>query len=220
MQDRWVQYRSANDIKRIVRGLLEQAGFAGRRHFNVVQLFNWLAANLKGGIELPQYSPEGGEPSAYVSFRPNLALYIDQEILNLANIGDPRARYILAHEIGHIVMHNYDELAFSNVGENLLKAPPAERSAENQANIFAHFILVPDEALQGNRSIEDIAAEISVERFVIETIQAYDSRRGEFRFLAKSEYVGDSCGSCGNFTLVRVGTCLKCNTCGSTTGCS
>ena len=29
-------------------------------------------------------------------------------------------------------------------------------------------------------------------------------------------YVGDSCGECGNFTLVRNGTCLKCNTCGST----
>ena len=33
-------------------------------------------------------------------------------------------------------------------------------------------------------------------------------------------YVGDSCGECGNFTLVRNGNCLKCNTCGSTTGCS
>ncbi len=33
-------------------------------------------------------------------------------------------------------------------------------------------------------------------------------------------YVGDSCGECGNFTLVRNGTCLKCDTCGSTTGCS
>jgi ribonucleoside-diphosphate reductase alpha chain len=33
-------------------------------------------------------------------------------------------------------------------------------------------------------------------------------------------YEGDACGSCGNFTLVRNGTCLKCNTCGSTSGCS
>jgi ribonucleoside-diphosphate reductase alpha chain len=33
-------------------------------------------------------------------------------------------------------------------------------------------------------------------------------------------FEGDSCGSCGNFTLVRNGTCMKCNTCGSTTGCS
>ena len=33
-------------------------------------------------------------------------------------------------------------------------------------------------------------------------------------------YVGESCPECANFTLVRNGTCLKCDTCGSTTGCS
>jgi ribonucleoside-diphosphate reductase alpha chain len=33
-------------------------------------------------------------------------------------------------------------------------------------------------------------------------------------------YEGDSCGECGNFTLLRNGTCMKCDTCGSTSGCS
>ena len=33
-------------------------------------------------------------------------------------------------------------------------------------------------------------------------------------------YEGDPCSECGNFTLVRNGTCLKCDTCGSTSGCS
>ena len=33
-------------------------------------------------------------------------------------------------------------------------------------------------------------------------------------------YEGDNCPECGNFTLVRNGTCLKCETCGGTTGCS
>jgi ribonucleoside-diphosphate reductase alpha chain len=33
-------------------------------------------------------------------------------------------------------------------------------------------------------------------------------------------YEGDACPECGNFTLVRNGTCLKCDTCGATTGCS
>jgi len=33
-------------------------------------------------------------------------------------------------------------------------------------------------------------------------------------------YEGESCGECGNFTLVRNGTCMKCNTCGATNGCS
>ncbi len=33
-------------------------------------------------------------------------------------------------------------------------------------------------------------------------------------------YEGEACGECGNFTLVRNGTCMKCDTCGSTSGCS
>jgi ribonucleoside-diphosphate reductase alpha chain len=43
----------------------------------------------------------------------------------------------------------------------------------------------------------------------------------ERRAEAKAQgYEGEACGECGNFTLVRNGTCMKCNTCGSTTGCS
>ncbi len=33
-------------------------------------------------------------------------------------------------------------------------------------------------------------------------------------------YTGDSCSECSNFTMVRNGTCLKCDSCGATSGCS
>ena len=33
-------------------------------------------------------------------------------------------------------------------------------------------------------------------------------------------YEGEACSDCGNYTLVRNGTCMKCNTCGATSGCS
>ncbi|NDR55039.1 vitamin B12-dependent ribonucleotide reductase [Aliiruegeria sabulilitoris] len=33
-------------------------------------------------------------------------------------------------------------------------------------------------------------------------------------------FEGEACGDCGNYTLVRNGTCMKCNTCGATSGCS
>ena len=42
-------------------------------------------------------------------------------------------------------------------------------------------------------------------------------RRAEARMKG---YEGDACGDCGNFTLVRNGTCMKCDTCGATSGCS
>jgi ribonucleoside-diphosphate reductase alpha chain len=46
---------------------------------------------------------------------------------------------------------------------------------------------------------------------------ALPDKRAEARMKG---YVGESCPECGNFTMVRNGTCLKCETCGSTTGCS
>jgi len=33
-------------------------------------------------------------------------------------------------------------------------------------------------------------------------------------------YEGDPCPECGNFTMLRNGTCLRCDTCGGTSGCS
>ncbi len=47
-----------------------------------------------------------------------------------------------------------------------------------------------------------------------------ESRIEKIRAARLRGYEGDSCTECGNFTLVRNGTCLKCETCGSTTGCS
>ena len=44
-----------------------------------------------------------------------------------------------------------------------------------------------------------------------------EDRRNEARILG---YEGVSCPECQNFTMVRNGTCLKCETCGSTSGCS
>ena len=47
------------------------------------------------------------------------------------------------------------------------------------------------------------------------TSQAKDIRAARIK-----GYEGDSCAECGNFTLIRNGTCLKCDTCGATSGCS
>ncbi|MEP9375880.1 vitamin B12-dependent ribonucleotide reductase [Aquabacter sp. CN5-332] len=47
------------------------------------------------------------------------------------------------------------------------------------------------------------------------------ARTAERRAEARARgYEGEACPECMNFTLVRNGTCMKCDTCGSTTGCS
>jgi ribonucleoside-diphosphate reductase alpha chain len=47
-----------------------------------------------------------------------------------------------------------------------------------------------------------------------------DLRLERIRAARMKGYEGDSCSECGNFTLIRNGTCLKCDTCGATSGCS
>ena len=52
-------------------------------------------------------------------------------------------------------------------------------------------------------------------------VSEQDERNRERAMQARLKgYEGDACGACGNFTLVRNGTCMKCDTCGSTSGCS
>ena len=75
---------------------------------------------------------------------------------------------------------------------------------------------------KANASVEEIARQLQSQlsaraktRFAKENLEA------DLRAEAKVKgYEGESCRECGNFTLVRNGTCLKCDTCGGTSGCS
>ena len=61
-----------------------------------------------------------------------------------------------------------------------------------------------------------VGAEIITETTIIKE----DRRSSQILEAKMKGYEGDGCGECGNFTMVRNGTCLKCDTCGSTSGCS
>ncbi len=64
-------------------------------------------------------------------------------------------------------------------------------------------------------------AAVAVETVVSETSNVAVATSMNARDKAKMQgYEGEACGECGNYTLVRNGTCMKCNTCGGTSGCS
>lgn len=52
------------------------------------------------------------------------------------------------------------------------------------------------------------------------TVGRSDARFERIKEARARGYEGDPCPECGNMTMVRNGTCLKCDTCGGTTGCS
>ncbi|WP_343559583.1 vitamin B12-dependent ribonucleotide reductase [Kiloniella sp. b19] len=83
----------------------------------------------------------------------------------------------------------------------------------------------------GSEVVQEPTAELPLQQVVNETpvqtgsistssSKPADRRTEQVREARMKGYEGDSCPECGNFTLVRNGTCLKCDTCGGTTGCS
>jgi ribonucleoside-diphosphate reductase alpha chain len=77
--------------------------------------------------------------------------------------------------------------------------------------------LAPAMEMAGNVAV---ATNLATEMRGTTAMTPPDSRMQQIRTARMKGYEGDSCGECGNFTLVRNGTCLKCDTCGGTSGCS
>ena len=78
--------------------------------------------------------------------------------------------------------------------------------------------MVETEAAFGNVSVSGTSGAAIA---AVEVVDAVVGDRAEKVRAARMQgYEGDPCSECGNLTLVRNGTCLKCVTCGSTSGCS
>ena len=97
-------------------------------------------------------------------------------------------------------------LAFATQGATALKSEPQlfEDDEQDEAEALGDLTWAAPAA----RSESSAASERKL---------SVEERRKQARMKG---YVGESCPECANFTLVRNGTCLKCDTCGSTTGCS
>lgn len=102
-----------------------------------------------------------------------------------------------------------------HVGGASVEVPPGLQTnaltlAEHQA-AQGKLRLTMDEAVRVGHRIGEIAAYFGVgpaERPVLLSVSA--RARG---------FSGDACPECGSFAMVRSGTCLTCQQCGSTSGC-
>ena len=219
--DRRASFRSYERIEEFS----ERARFAGRltehSRFSITEYITGpLKLRLRADLSIEPYRKNHYPVPAFVECRNSskIVLNVEETVWANASAGLWDPRFILAHEIGHIIMHAHDNLAYSNDSSSALIKLPAEERVEPQANLFADLFLVPTRMLVGFSKAEDISeyfdvplhcAERRLEHFIDATRRRLSRR-----------YDGDACPECANFTLVRNGTCLKCDTCGSTTGCS
>ena len=74
--------------------------------------------------------------------------------------------------------------------------------------------------VSSNGSMETMSAEQAPISAAVSTGSTSDQSMSRVQAARMMGYEGDACPECGSFTLVRNGTCLKCDTCGATTGCS
>jgi ribonucleoside-diphosphate reductase alpha chain len=104
-----------------------------------------------------------------------------------------------------------------NVTTIVRGSAPATAVGSLQKDVATAFASGGATALYQQRTIETVThvteGSLALKTEVISTADL----RTEARLRG---YEGEDCRECGNFTLVRNGTCLKCDTCGSTSGCS
>jgi ribonucleoside-diphosphate reductase alpha chain len=133
-------------------------------------------------------------------------------VKKIASTGYVRSNLVLFRNVGNTALahdheHDQDHMVMERNGAPTSAGVTMERNgAPSSAGV----------------TIAVEAAVASAESAVIgQTVaRAVDERLAKIREARVKGYEGDSCGECGNFTLVRNGTCMKCNTCGSTSGCS
>jgi ribonucleoside-diphosphate reductase alpha chain len=126
----------------------------------------------------------------------------------------------------------------SPAGASVITASFSGKSSGNLAIKSDPAALDTEGATAFKRDYEERAEELAIEIEVEETLfsdeaaedaatakadAAADAKKLEADRRARSimqGYTGNMCSECQNFTMVRNGTCEKCDTCGSTSGCS
>ncbi|WP_445664835.1 vitamin B12-dependent ribonucleotide reductase [Fodinibius sp. AD559] len=128
-----------------------------------------------------------------------------------------------------VIDYIFRELAVTYLGRDDLAHVPAEEvmtrkmrpsEEEKQAKEKADKV---DSKQQSDSSDSSDQPETVVESQPTKQAQAAaddDSYQSDYEKAKELGYTGDSCPECGSMTMVRNGTCQKCITCGSTTGCS
>ncbi|WP_046863263.1 vitamin B12-dependent ribonucleotide reductase [Microvirga massiliensis] len=203
-----------------------------------------ISLGLQYGVPLEEYV----EAFTFTRFEPAGFVQGNERIKNATSIIDYVFRELAVSYLGRNDLAHVDpsETGPTTIGkgEDQSKAPSAAPATPYISKGFVRgnsdrFMLIPGGARnaparsQGATALKDDAVEAAETAYgstemsklgflasapadVAATPTVAD-RRAEAKMKG---YVGEACPECANFTLVRNGTCLKCDTCGGTTGCS
>ena len=98
--------------------------------------------------------------------------------------------------------------------------PKASSALETHGATALKQNLAEEENKINNLFDADTSEEAKAEEMANEVAEAKKLASDRRKQAMMQGYTGDMCSECQNFTMVRNGTCLKCDTCGATSGCS
>jgi ribonucleoside-diphosphate reductase alpha chain len=105
----------------------------------------------------------------------------------------------------------------SRVLPRSLGSPDTVASMQQESSSTLAGGAIASPTLYARHTVETAATRVITEGALAVKPRTELDRAAEARIRG---YEGEACRECGNFTLVRNGTCLKCDTCGGTSGCS
>ena len=191
-----------------------------------------VSLGLQYGVPLSEYV----EAFTFTRFDPAGNVRGNDRIKNATSILDYVFRelavsYLDRMDLSHV---NEESGAPDNIGGGVREGKlPASRIASpgfhRSSNQFSHLYVIHDaegkeRAVQPQSAKASLAGAAGAGEAPIGTgsvtAGAGDAMANPSQASRIMGYVGEACSECGNFTMVRNGSCLKCDTCGSTSGCS
>jgi hypothetical protein len=202
-KDYLVDLRTEESIKEVAdraRNVLDSVGHSDFRIAEGIRRITEYPVLKCGKVQLKLFAAKPNEALAFVQFKPFVALNVDRDLWDEAEENFPWARKVLAHELGHIALHEHYTPTFS--GEKDKWIPINERSGEWQADRFSEYYLVHD---------CDILHHVTPNRIANYCAVEYDLavRRLGPRFT----FSGEICPNCGQIRLIQHGISFICDDC-------
>ena len=195
-----------------------------------------VSVGLQYGVPLEEFV----DAFTFTKFEPAGMVQGNDSIKNATSILDYVFRELAVSYLGRNDLAHVEpsELGFDSLGKGeARKASPVSAQKVMSSGFvrkqnLSNVVMIPQSAavatspptpcrLRAAESVGSLAMAMETVQVSVAMPEPVVMQQMDRRTEAKLKgYEGDCCGECGNYTMVRNGTCMKCDTCGSTSGCS
>jgi hypothetical protein len=198
-----VAYCSEETLARMALRLRKKGGVQNALTFNVIRfLMGPFRSENRREFQVAFFDADSEDTPAYVTFNP-LKLSISEDTWDLADAGEPRKRFVVAHEICHLYLHDHHGKRFSDDPRAILRWVQPEYSSEWQANTFAAHLLLPDHIVSRFDDPNELARLCDVPLSIATTrFQAV-----HHAMTSPVRRASGFCPECGNFSVGHDGKC-------------